>query len=673
MNIFSLFRNLYNNLFNKNQVNSTEVVNLVDTLIIPKRENLSEQYVKMLDTFKSEYVDKLRHRVLFSGDLDIDGVRQDMDMNIELLRDILSKEVGTSIFSVVNSETVDTMQVNYMVRASKMELYLNHILELEREVKLRILALDEILKEKVFFSPIKKNAIRNKLDNLRFLGHVFQNQVSASINEIKASIKEMETLQFTKDLDDCSEEVATKFRELLSMLTAVAPKKCEEGKISEFSSPYLNMAYIERELELYVYNNKEKVDSISDMILSPQTIESLKNIELMIRIFYEYGNGLIDRNTLDLFYRVKFIDVTRNINYVYDSSIFDNMSYIESECYENIVMEKINIWTSNRDGKFVRIISKVFRNENSEYDFLSILKNRTLLTLLLNLYNSSVGEFFRSYKLNIEEYSDVINFYEDVFTWEKELSFQTMYWLAKCEKVLNKIPLLDLYDYYVKLTKKSLNVVYDNFYNLPNGLVSIDFKGREDIQGNLILDMIRKESKNKYVQMPTSLRKVNGRFLGDTKILGLRLNDGLEELGENSLNIAGLDSIEIPSSVRLIDLKNSCGNLKTVTFKDFENSSILDSDSELAKSFVNSFFTKEYIPSVNLNFKFYIITELNFIVFDSIHSKEFSLSKDDLFIRSYENWSFYNPSGGLEENVIEKIKKCILEYQSIEEKKSLTL
>ena len=41
-----------------------------------------------------------------------------------------------------------------------------------------------------------------------------------------------------------------------------------------------------------------------------------------------------------------------------------------------------------------------------------------------------------------------------------------MYWLAKCEKVLNKIPLLDLYDYYVKLTKKSLNVVYDNFYNL---------------------------------------------------------------------------------------------------------------------------------------------------------------------------------------------------------------
>ena len=60
-------------------------------------------------------------------------------------------------------------------------------------------------------------------------------------------------------------------------------------------------------------------------------------------------------------------------------------------------------------------------------------------------------------------------------------------------------------------------------------------------------------------------------------------------------------------------------------------------------------------------------------MFDSIHSKEFSLSKDDLFIRSYENWSFYNPSGGLEENVIEKIKKCILEYQSIEEKKSLTL
>ena len=51
----------------------------------------------MLDTFKREYVGKLRHRVLFSGDLDIDGVRQDMDMNIELLRDILSKEVGSII------------------------------------------------------------------------------------------------------------------------------------------------------------------------------------------------------------------------------------------------------------------------------------------------------------------------------------------------------------------------------------------------------------------------------------------------------------------------------------------------------------------------------------------------------------------------------------------------
>jgi len=39
MNIFGVFRNLYSNLFNKNnQVNSTEVVNLVDTLIIPERE-----------------------------------------------------------------------------------------------------------------------------------------------------------------------------------------------------------------------------------------------------------------------------------------------------------------------------------------------------------------------------------------------------------------------------------------------------------------------------------------------------------------------------------------------------------------------------------------------------------------------------------------------------------
>ena len=39
-----------------------------------------------------------------------------------------------------------------------------------------------------------------------------------------------------------------------------------------------------------------------------------------------------------------------------------------------------------------------------------------------------------------------------------------------------------------------------------------------------------------------------------------------------------------------------------------------------------------------------------------------------------ENKNMYKlPGGGLEENVIEKIKKCILEYQSIEEKKSLTL
>jgi len=233
--------------------------------------------------------------------------------------------------------------------------------------------------------------------------------------------------------------------------------------------------------------------------------------------------------------------------------------------------------------------------------------------------------------------------------------------------------LLEFCDYYFEMKKQNVIGIGTSFFEVPDGLVSIDFKGREDIQGNLILDMIRNESKNKYVQMPTSLRKINGRFLGDTEILGLRLNDGLEELSGNSLNIVGLDLIEIPSSVRLIDLKNSCGNLKTVIFKDFENSSILDSDSELAKSFVNSFFNKKYIPSVNTNFNFYIITELNSILFESIHSKEFSLSKDDLFIRFYETWNFYNLSGGFEKMIIEKIKKCILEYQSIEEKKSLTL
>ncbi len=595
MNIFGVFRNLYNNLFNKNQVNSTEVVNLVDTLIIPKRENLSEQYVKMLDTFKSEYVDKLRHRVLFSGDLDIDGVRQDMDMNIELLRDILSKEVGTSIFSVVNSETVDTMQVNYMVRASKMELYLDHILELEREVKLRILALDEILKEKVFFSLIKKNAIRNKLDNLRFLGHVFQNQVFASINEIKASIKEMETLQFTKDLDDCSEEVSSKMMELLSMLNVVAPDKCEEVKVSEFTSPYLKMAYIERELELYVYNHKNDVQVLEREVrnytvfypfYSYDEVKSLSDsLENKLRVFYEYGKDLVSKELLFLFYSKKFECIShmfwRNSNY--NIHLSTNINYIELEFYTECVMNIIQkiITYSDMDAKEIKLFTKALKNNNNEYDFYDILTSKKIF-LVLSLDHGCINNFFDNFRFEKSEFDGLLNFYEDVFGWEDELSFDALNMVIQSEQLEDKFPLFKFYNYY-----KSKRNSDSKYFSLPNGITRINIKEDET---NPILSYIRNNAKGKTVVTPESLKEISGPWLKDVSIENLYLERGLEKLGSESLPNKKFRTLIVHSSIKEVSTDMGRVDIETLIFDHYDEADILGENSWLLKDFIKVFF-----------------------------------------------------------------------------------
>ena len=134
----------------------------------------------------------------------------------------------------------------------------------------------------------------------------------------------------------------------------------------------------------------------------------------------------------------------------------------------------------------------------------------------------------------------------------------------------------------------NMSTVYENNYNtkvkyliIEEGITGIEhsFRSMEALKDISFPETLTSISYSfrfcdvlTQVTFPSSLKSITGASFWDCKnITDLYFNDGLKEISDKSLVFRGLDSLEsvfIPSGVRLAGAFRDCVNLKTVIFED---------------------------------------------------------------------------------------------------------
>ena len=148
MNIINRIKNII-----KRKESVQDIINLSGNIIIQNRESLNISNLEKLDKIKEEYIEMIKGKILFSGDLDSKIIQKEMNMQLELITNLFLQE-DTNIFDKINGNT----KLKMIIKSKKLLIYLSKIIEMKNEVELRLIALLEILKE-VYLTKYKREII----------------------------------------------------------------------------------------------------------------------------------------------------------------------------------------------------------------------------------------------------------------------------------------------------------------------------------------------------------------------------------------------------------------------------------------------------------------------------------------------------------------------------------
>lgn len=562
------------NLFKKENVNvSSDIANIKDIVTIRKREDFDDYSLHLLDEYKKEYLDKLNTPVFFSGDLDVKTLEEEMKMYLELIVNLFLKE--DSVFENVDSFSEE---LNLVIKAKKKDSYLSDILDIIKKVELRIIALEEILSSTNTFSVIKRRALKNKIENLYVLINVFRTQGEAIFIDANANIKMINEEELVKE----SDEVVRNKRDLLErMFYIMSPNKVSSYENMSFDSTFEEIVFLEKELEIGVYNHKEVVSYIEEQLGRGYTVNgSLKDIqdlELRIRVFSDYGRNLVSEELLDKLYNIKFKILTKDIVHSYDERNFGNLNYVELEKYKDIIFKKISDILTGENKvlkdllgeeyrEYVKMIVNVLKDGENEYDWYKILTNKFLLSFLLSLESEKgIIEFFRYTKDKKSNYGKYAFDEEDII-WEDEIPYESIFDIGKFDT--------DMYKLYKKLFVP-IRVKFDekNIYHIPEGIREINVVS--GVKSSLHLEHIRTLSEFKNVVMPSTLRKIRGDIFDGHSFKSIYFNEGLETISHfPASDYEGMETFRVPSTLKNIIYEKKHKKRLDYYLLEFEQSEI---------------------------------------------------------------------------------------------------
>lgn len=582
MKLVEKIKTLYKRLFKLKTENNQSLLNIIDLLPIRKREELTEEEIKELERYKEEYLKKLSKKILHSVEFDTTKTKDKIKMQIDLVLNLLMRK--NNIF-VNDSESI----LDKIIKPIKIKLYQSELETLKEEAELKLIALKEIEKEKTFFSTIKKNALKNEMNNLsvNFL---------ICVNGKESITFELNSWDFT--MDDNIEQndiLMNHLDEIMNMLKIVLPEKYRQIS-SMILAPKEMIVLIEMLLEEYVYTHKNDIEYLDKELerleKENKPFSEIKNQfdNLLIRykIFHIFGRNIVTEEQLKQIFKVELHSIAKsNIK----SSEIDKTRL---QFYEEIIldkMSKINTSVALKTYENKNDITKLIRDYltyycDSPYDIiLDIIYDKRKLLLLLFLETEDGLNKYFNYKVNKNNYDNLFNtlYYQSVLNWEENLPISTI-----CQiEIINKIdsPLIDLY-----------NFLYEtNTYRhqLPYGLIGI--KDKKTInkhygyRGNLF-----ENSQNKILLMPSTLKyiytepEIQKQLFSECKLNGIIFNDELEYLALDMLVEAKLTGdIILSGKIKKIVHSHKPLSVNFLKIRDFEEMlENRDNLKELLRSFI---------------------------------------------------------------------------------------
>ncbi len=586
MNIRDFLANLFKPKTNKD----IDLINIGSLLKIPEREDFlgNLEMLNLLAKLKKEYIQIIcQNKYITSLDLDQD-ISNKLNRSIGILtNNILNEDEELKQLTIKD-------KVEYLIKARKLKLYREEIKDLEKEVIARIIVLKEIYQTRRYFLlKNKKEAIINEINNLsKVLATYMANKVAINL-EILSYIKK--AIYLTKDIDKTKEEkiIKSKVIQLKEMINLVF-------KDYDYKESYnlIDIASMEKDLEEWSYDHKDITDLLNkynedyfDVVywdyynkINKKTLKRLKNIELLFLIYYKYGYKKELINILKSLYKLKFACLIK-YDAINEAMDLENMEDIEKETYKEIVAKKIEYLVMGLNDSFNTLfnidvaqakdaILNILKEEKNYYDYEEILTNKYLLNFLIACDTTEgLDNLFKKYMVKKEDY-EYLDFYEDAFSWNEDVSLGAIAWLAYYQGKDNESILYNLVNKHYKK---------DNYY-LPEGLREID-NTESSYTSNCYkilrtkLELFYEDMNGKNLIMPSSLRRICDIILKNIKLNSLSLNKGLEVMSFMSLDNQNLETIMIPASLKITQkigppLVNV--QAKRIFFDDYQDSNILN-------------------------------------------------------------------------------------------------
>lgn len=651
MNFKDWWNSLYFPEINKKPSSlSKDIINYRDVIPIPKRRDYitNPLAIKEIDKYKEKYYNLLStDSVLVSKQLDISAIREKLEINAKILYQACIKDEDDTKLLKEESTSAIEMYVEKAVEIAKLEIYRDTINSLYEDTKFKLIALTEVYKEHKIKFKKHKLAIQNEINNLTHLLSIFLTQAAVALLKSSTYITELQT-EITKNQimsDERNEIITKKLQATIELASNVIPDKVNEI-INLQASSLTKIAYLEREMEIYVYTHKDDIQRVDDYIKSisdepitnenvESTLKLITKFELLYKMFDKYGRNLVTNEQVKRLYSLKFKAKTMNIMTSTTSPFTTSISK-ENQIYQEIVMDKINIINRGLNQNIselfkedasnaIKCISKIIKTNTGIFAAFEILQDTRLLKLLLCFdYKNGLEDYFtkvvffrlpsyipdrfQGYYLKHPNNND---FYDKIFTWEDYLPLDTFFRLDKKEPFeLTQNPLKRLYNLYKKHNRKDK-------YSLPNGLTSIITKPRELYDQTPIkkeIDDYFGNIKDKILVpliLPESLEIIAGQAFPNGKIATLNLNEGYTVLGDYSFSNQPIEELVISSTVRSIgpySLWWEC--LKDIYFKNYEESLTLHDRNILKMILSKTIFSWDEYHSIKEPKKYSFITTL---------------------------------------------------------------
>lgn len=571
MNIKELFNKLF-----KGSGKSYWLALPTDLVAVPMRDQLSDDKIKGLEEYKDKYLEVLGKKKYFtSHDIASANFNNEMLMNFELFGRLVANRDTTYNLDTMAEYEKRELWIKQRVTPLKIKLYLEKMEAMFNETHLKIVALKEIYSEcGKKLSKDKKNAILNEIYNLTSSYIIFKNNINAALTEVESYKTEMHDIEvFDISLEDYilgEEDIyITKYA------SSLIPNKVLELAQNKSLTILERLAYIERELEIYAYNqlkiddlNQEldEIDKIEKVPANGQMLlDRINELEIKYLVLNYYGGHELNLKPL---YEVKFdiltIDIVRQ-----EESPFKGISAgMELKHYKDIVLDRLETNITGVDSLLSqrldddhKYLIKHFMGLiklGDHYNSFTILNDTFMLALILSTTSDEkMINFFHNYQIDFKNSRTIYRFTRELpnigIEIENKVPLSTVCWINNIDilnrKTHNGIILADtnnivqIYNYFASIEKE-----HSRIYKIPDGITEIQWPHKYN---SMIIDEVFKDINCRTLITPNSLKKICiPRSICKLDAHKAILTEGLESIPEIGLISYGTHSITIPSTLQ---------------------------------------------------------------------------------------------------------------------------